>query len=257
MLCGIRSDGSKVFARQSTKLEAPFYCPACNHELNIRKGNIMVHHFAHKPPYNENCRHGQGESEIHRKCKETVYNGLLQYEHVTQIEMEKKFDFVISDIFCFINKVPVAIEIQRSNLSVNEITARTVAYEKLGINVLWLALYNDKLSTDKYNPNAWEKWCHAVYFGRVHYWLSDLTIVPVHYSKYQTYVEAKSWFDQYGDEQSGGDYYKTHKNSKTPKLGTQLNLATDFQPALKQPWKGGSIVTPKCRIYGSNLKKWW
>jgi len=256
MLCGIRnSDNKKVFASKSAKTEGPFSCPGCRHELNIRKGKIKVHHFAHKPPYS--CTRGQGETEAHRKCKETIYNSLLQLPFVTNLDVEKGFGTVISDVYGVINGTKVAIEIQRSNLSVNDITSRTAAYEKLGIHVIWLALFNDKLGADKYSPKAWEKWCHAVYFGRVYYWLDDLTIVPVHYAEHQTYVEPTSWFDQFGQEQSGGGFYKSSKRYKTPRIGAYLNLATDFQATSKASWSGGTVYIPKCKVYVDKFRKWW
>jgi competence protein CoiA len=141
MLCGIRcQDNLKVFASTSERDHGPFNCPGCKDELVLRKGRIKVHHFAHKPPYH--CQRGEGESDAHRKCKESIYNSLSKYTHVTNLDVEADFGTVIADVYCLINNVRVAIEIQRSNLSVNEITARTSAYEKLGINVLWLALFH-------------------------------------------------------------------------------------------------------------------
>ena len=257
MLCGIRvQNNQKVFASRSEKSEGPFHCPGCKHELVLRKGRIKVHHFAHKPPYHYHCQRGEGESEAHRKCKESINNALSQYNHVTNLDVEVDFGSVIADVYCLINNVPVAIEIQRSNLSVNEITARTSEYEKHGIYVLWLALFNKKLGEGKYSPKAWEKWCHATYFGRVYYWVADLTIAPVHFSEYQNYVESKSWYNEYGEEQSAGGYYKSSKRYKTPSIGNYLNLATDFSPSYKQAWKGGTVSVPNCRLYNDNNKKW-
>jgi competence protein CoiA len=256
MLCGIRiQDNLKVFASNSEKEQGPFNCPGCKHELVLRKGRIKVHHFAHKPPYH--CQRGDGESDAHRKCKESIYYFLSKYNHVTNLDVEADFGTVIADVYCLINNVPVAIEIQRSNLSVNEITARTSAYEKLGIHVLWLALYNKKLGEERYSPKAWEKWCHATYFGRVYYWIADLTIVPIHFSEYQIYVESSSWYNEHAEEQSAGGYYKSSKRYKTPSTGPYLNLATDFNPSYKQAWTGGTIHVPNCRIYNDKIRKWW
>jgi competence protein CoiA len=256
MLCGIRqSDNAKVFANASQKKEGPFYCPGCRHELVLKKGRIKVHHFAHKPPFH--CSRGEGESEAHRKCKESIYRSLKNIPHVTNLDVEADFGTVIADVYCLINNVPVAIEVQRSNLTVNDITARTSAYEKLGIHVLWLGLFHENLGKDRYSPKAWEKWCHAAYFGRVYYWIADLAILPVHFGEHNIYVEPSSWYDQYGQEQSAGGYDRTSKRYKTPSIGRRLNLAADFKPSNKQAWSGGSIYVPNCRIYNDTLRKWW
>lgn len=256
MLCGIRvQDNLKVFASRSDKEQGPYNCPGCRHELVLRKGKIKVHHFAHKPPYH--CQRGEGESDAHRKCKESIYDALSKCAHVTDLDVEVSLGEVIADVYCKISNVPVAIEVQRSNLSVNEITARTLAYERLGIHVLWLALFNSKLGNEKYSPKAWEKWCHAVYFGRVYYWISDLTIAPVHFGDYQMYVESSSWYNESAEEQSAGGYYKSSKRYKTPSLGPYLNLATDFTSNYKKAWVGGTVNVPNCRIYSDKMRKWW
>lgn len=256
MLCGIRtSDNQKVFARDSEKPEGSFACPKCKHELVLKKGRIKVHHFAHKPP--SSCQYGAGETEAHRSCKETIYLELKKLSFVTDLDVEANLGSVIADIYYKINNVPVAIEIQRSNLSVNEIVRRTIKYEQLGVNVLWLALYNDKLKEERYSPNAWEKWCHATYFGRVYYWHSGLNIVPVHYSEHKLYVDESSWYNEYGEEQSAGGYYKTSKRYKTPMAGKVLNLSSDFRPSYKQAWSGGTVQIPNCRIYSDKMHKWW
>ena len=256
MLCGIISNSNqKVVARQVTKDCAPFHCAGCGHELIVKKGNIKVHHFAHKPPYS--CSRGEGESEAHRKCKETIYFELMKQGNVTELDMEKNFDVVVADIYCKIDGVPVAVEVQRSNLSVSQITQRTSEYYKLGINVLWLALFDKKLNDDKYSPTAWMKWCHAAYFGRVFYWIEGRTVLPVHYGAYSIDVESTSWFDSDGNENSGGGYSKVSSRYKTPSFGKVHNIAKDFEPAFKMPWSGGAIVIPKCRLYVSKYRKWW
>ena len=256
MLCGIRNtDNTKVFANASEKSEGPFSCPGCKGELVLRKGKIKIHHFAHKPPYN--CNRGEGETEAHRKCKESIYRSLSNRGNVSYLDVEADFGSVVADVYAVINNVPVAIEVQRSKLSVNEITRRTSEYNRLGINVLWLALFNEKLNNDKYSPSAWEKWCHAVYFGRVYYWLADLTVVPVHFSDYQLYVEESNWYESGGYERTEGGYYRTSKRYKTPNAGHNVDIATHFGPRQKNSWSRGSVYIPDCRIYMDNQRAWW
>ncbi|MDY0270585.1 competence protein CoiA [Trichloromonas sp.] len=256
MLCGIRcSDERKVFARESTKEESPFVCPRCKNELVIRKGNIKIHHFAHKPPFN--CSHGEGETEAHRRCKESIYNNLKSKTNVTHVDVEADLGSLVADIYAVINGAPVAIEVQKSNISVNEITRRTTEYHKAGISVLWLALFNDRLNNERYSPGAWEKWCHAVYFGRVYYWLGESTVLPVHFSEYHLYVEESTWFESGGYEQSAGGYYKTSKRYKTPVPGNEVDIATHFSPSTKNEWQGGTVYIPSCRIYLDKQRAWW
>lgn len=256
VLCGIRdSDNKKVFAYQSVKANGPFSCPKCRCELILKKGKIKVHHFAHKPPFN--CGLGKGETDTHRRCKESIYRCLANRDNVSHLDVEANLGPIIADVYAEINGKPVAIEVQKSKVSVNEIRRRTIEYEKLGINVLWLALLNKKLNQDRYSPSAWEKWCHAAYFGRVYYWLVDLTVIPFHFSECQLYVEESTWYESGGYERSEGGYYRTSKRYKTPVAGNHVDIATHFVPNLKRAWSGGSIDIPKCRIYLDNQKPWW
>jgi competence protein CoiA len=256
MLSGIQNaNNSKVFARNVTKADAPFSCPGCHGELTVKKGNIKTHHFAHKPPFN--CSRGQGETEAHRKCKEEIYLSLLARQNVSNADMEVDIGTSVADVFCHINGAPVAIEIQKSDVTVNQITSRTQNYHAQGINVLWIALDNPKLREDRYSPKAWEKWCHAAYFGRVYYWISGLTVLPVHFDEHRLDVEHSSWYNEYGEEQSAGGYTRRSKRYRTPNHGLQLDIAANFRPTRKDAWSGGTIFVPQCSIYVDHLKKWW
>lgn len=247
MLCGIITEtNTKVIARHVTKDNGPFHCAGCKHELIVKKGKIKVHHFSHKPPYS--CSRGTGESEAHRKCKETIYFELAKQSNVTDLDLEKDFGPVIADVYCKINGIAVAIEVQRSNLSVNKISKRASEYFKLGINVLWLALFDKKLNEDKYNPSVWMKWLYAAYFGRVFYWTEGLNVLPVHYGDHLLDVEYSSWYDSDGNEQFAGGYSKRSKRYKSPSFGKKQNIIHDFKPEYKKSWSGGNVSIPQCRL---------
>jgi competence protein CoiA len=113
----------EVLARDAQKSEAPFTCPKCLTEVVLHKGNIKVHHFQHKPPVY--CSRGEGESEQHRVAKLAIYDALQKEPNVTDLELEKDFGTSVADVFACISNVRVALEIQRSNLSANEISRRT------------------------------------------------------------------------------------------------------------------------------------
>jgi competence protein CoiA len=166
MLTALRqSDQTKVLARDSEKFESPFLCPRCNRVLVIRKGRIKAHHFSHKPPVT--CSLGIGETEQHLQAKLAIYDALAQETNVSDLELEKDFGISVADVFALISGVKVAIETQRSALTVNDITTRTSNYHLLGIAVLWIGLQKPDIHSAQYSPRAWEKWVHAAYFGRV------------------------------------------------------------------------------------------
>ena len=256
MLCGIREkDGQKVFARNSTKEEAPFLCPSCKNKLILRKGNIKIHHFAHKPPIS--CSYGEGETEAHRRCKETIYESLKKAPNVSFVDVEKDLGGLVADVYAVIDDVPVALEVQKSKISANEIFRRTETYNTLGIHVLWIAIINSKLNEERYSPSAWEKWCHAAYFGRVYYWLRDSIVLPFHFSDYLLYVEESTWFETGGYERSAGGYHKKSKRYKKPVEGREVDISKNFAPTTKKEWRGGTVHVPDCRLYTDKQRRWW
>lgn len=247
MLCAIQhSSNQKVLARAVAKAEGPFHCPKCRRELNIRKGPVKIHHFAHKPPIT--CSYGAGESEAHRRAKESIYEALQRTSGVTTVELEKDWGAVVSDVYAEIKGHRVAFEVQISNLTMTEILDRTRAYAALGIAVLWLPLFDPKLNKPKYSPRGWEKWLHATYFGRVYYWMEGLTVIPVRFADYELEVPESTWYDQSGDEQSAGGFTRRSKRWRKPVIYPPATVPTDFVLRTRPPWKGGKFVVPACRI---------
>ena len=257
MLTSIQKlDAKKVAAWEVTKADGPFSCPKCQSETILRKGMIKIPHFAHKPPIF--CEYGKGESEHHRRCKNEIYLQLVKHSNIT-VELEKDLGNVVPDIFIDFgeDKLKVAIEVQISQLTMSRIISRTSEYNRLGIYVLWLPIYDDILEEERYSPKAWEKWLHATYYGRVYYWVKDLLITPVHFDEYQLYVEDSEWYESGGELRSEGGYYKRSKRYRTPKKGTIVDFAKDFKPNTRRSWSGGDIVVPECKILVDKQQKWW
>jgi competence protein CoiA len=194
MLCAIRkSDDKKVLASEESKSNRPFYCPRCEDEAILKKGTVKIHHFAHKPPVT--CEYGRGETEKHRLCKMAIFEGLKEYQRFRNVELEKGLGTVRPDISAVMGDVPIAIEVQISTLTMDQIVYRTKEYAKKGIYLLWLPIYNIYLETNRYSPKLWERWIHAAYFGRVYYWVGGIQALPYHFGESTHYVESRSWYN--------------------------------------------------------------
>ena len=255
MLTALRqSDTIKVLARDSTTAEAPFLCPQCRKELILRKGRIKVHHFAHKPPVT--CSFGAGETEQHLRAKLGILDALRGQSNIAELEVEKDFGTSVADVYARISGVAVAIELQRSALSVNDITARTRNYHRLGIAVIWLGLPASLPVEAKYSPKAWEKWCHAAYFGRIYFWSHGQVIQPLHFDSHHIHVAATSWYED-GSEQSAGGYDKRSKRWRTPNPGIPMLLSQHFVSRQRPAWPGGTVSIPQCTLYVDQQAKWW
>lgn len=255
MLTALRtSDHEKVLARESAKADAPFACPACRREVVLHKGVIRIHHFAHKAQFA--CRFGIGETEDHRLTKLSLFDALRQAPNVQDAELEKRFGPVVADVFALISGEPVAIEIQRSALSPKEIAARTVEYHRLGIAVLWVGIPNGDLGLSRNNPAAWERWCHAAYFGRVYYWGGGQTLRPIHYAPLSIHVAESQW-RQHGQVLSGGGYDKRSKRWRTPQPGQPILVSSGFRKTKRPAWAGALVQVPECTLFMDEQPNWW
>lgn len=256
MITAIRAfDLNRAFARDCTKDHGPFICPTCGNEVILHKGNIREHHFSHKPPVT--CPQAVGETMQHMRAKLAIYDALSLEPSITNLDIEKSFGSSIADVYAKIRGEAVAVEIQRSTLSVNDIVARTEKYQKLGIAVLWIGLPRPEIFTNKYNPQAWERWCHAAYYGRVYYWQDGQCIRPVHFGPYRVYVEERTYYDASGDEMVGGGYHRISRRYRTPEYGQPVLIAQLFHSTERNAFTSETIYVPHCRLYVDTLFKWW
>ena len=238
-----QASGQKVAAWEAERREGPFCCFCCQQTVTLRKGEIKAPHFAHLPPVT--CEYGSGESEAHRRCKIALYENLSSHPRVRKCEMERDLGTVRPDVSAYINDVPVAIEVQLSNLSVTRIQYRTSEYARKGIYVLWLPIYTADLRGKLYSPRPWEQWLHAAYFGRVYYWLEGLKILPVHFRDYQTSVRGRT-----------RDYRKLARR-KVLIDGKVATLTDDFRPVSRPARSAGRIPVPPSKLFMDSQPDWY
>ena len=106
MICAINQTGNKCILWETEKDSCPFYCPECHAQLQLRKGIVRIHHFAHKPPVN--CIYGVSESEEHYRIKKGLYEFFSKQSSCTKCELERKLNGVRPDISLYINNKPIA-----------------------------------------------------------------------------------------------------------------------------------------------------
>ena len=217
---------------------------------------MKIHHFAHKPPVT--CEYGGGETEKHRQCKMAIYEGLKGLKRFQNVEVERGMGTVRPDVSAYMDGIRIAIEVQISTLTMQQIISRTIEYTKKGIYVLWLGIYHHGLVIDRFSPKLWERWVHAAYFGRVYYWVGELEIVPYHFGECHHYVEPRSWYTEDGDEESAGGYEKRYTRFKTPKNGRVVSLSDSFVPKYRDdPWRSKTLTIPESRLLMDTQRIWW
>ena len=238
-----QTSGEKVAAWEVERRDGPFFCFCCRQTVTLRRGEIKAPHFAHVPPVT--CEYGTGESEEHRRCKLALFEGLSAHPRVRKCEMERDLGTVRPDVSAYINNVPVAIEVQLSNLSVSRIQYRTAEYARKGIYVLWLPVHAQDLRAELYSPSLWEQWLHAAYAGRVYYWLEGLRVLPVHFRDTYASVRGRT-----------RDYQKLARR-KVPIDGNVTLLTDDFRPVSREARsiERGSI--PPAKLFMDSQPDWY
>jgi competence protein CoiA len=256
MLCAIRSsDGKSVRASEADNSGNTFYCPVCDSLVVPSKDEAGMDYFIHAVP--GVCSYGLGETKIHRRCKAEIYSALLRSPHVSDVKLERYLKEVRPDISARINGVPVAIEVQISNIPVDTVIHRTKIYERMGIHLLWLAQWTPDLNRERYSPRPWERWVHTAYFGRVYYWLEGSLVMPYHFEPSHIYVEKHSWQKQNGRKKVAGGYSRRSKRYIRPVRGDVLDLLKDFDARKRDWWSGGNIIIPPARLYCHSGPRFW
>lgn len=288
MLTAINAQQKKCIAWQVEKKEKPFYCPKCNGEVILKKGNVKIHHFAHKSPIS--CAFGVGESQQHMLVKKNIYEALLKEPNCTKCELERTtLNGVRPDISLKINNSYVAIEIQHSTIDIETIIQRFQRYSKLNIYLIWILtdnkpkivsrdLKDENFTENICRPKDWEKYLHAMYFGRLYYWQYDAFVKPFHLNSYQYKIDSGNWIEENEElmELEGTNWYednidlanyggtirysKSKKEFLVPKKQSKeilLNLARDFKPTKRAKTTFHNIKYPEAKLWIDKLKKWW
>ena len=128
--------GTRVEAWAAEKGPA-YACPNCHLEVILRKGQLVTHHFAHKPPVT--CSWGKGETEAHRKAKKVLHDAMTARGlragvecEVLSTEGDRRADVLV---WGRKGESRVAFEVQHQPLDYNTIERRTRAYAATGVRV--------------------------------------------------------------------------------------------------------------------------
>lgn len=168
--------GEKVFARDANK-EQKYTCPFCGGETIPKQGEVKIWHYAHK--YLGEC-YWESESEEHEDFKMRLYDLFSKLGYLCDVEritIDRKWiiDLALQDQQGHL----IAVEVQLSNYTGEQIIEKTKALNALGYYTLWLvgdpALKSDKERTSGllYTMH------HFLYFGRI-YTITKNMMIKVH-----------------------------------------------------------------------------
>jgi competence protein CoiA len=238
-----------VVAWDVTKEQGPFFCSECSKPVILKKGALAIHHFAHYPL--SACAHGTGEGKEHRQAKQQIYEALRHHPDVTKLAMERPLGEVRPDIsFCWKGKDYVALEIQISPISPDEIARRTRTYTSKKIAVLWIVPYRrEKMSIlTPYRTSLAERYLHALSFGNVYYWSTGEHVLPMHFEALSTIVGVRWAYNEEEERSSVQGIRQFSPVLRNLDPGEMVRI-TD----LKQVWRSakqvGSFALPEARLW--------
>jgi hypothetical protein len=121
----------------------------------------------------------QNESKDHFTLKNYTKNLLSYKGNVRGVRLEKRIGHRIADLYCTLHHSTenVAIEIQKSPISVNQLKTRTEDYNDNNVSVLWLLHATGDVTGEPKRPkrrenvkiSTAERYLHMLYGGRVYY----------------------------------------------------------------------------------------
>ncbi|WP_081452636.1 competence protein CoiA family protein [Verrucomicrobium spinosum] len=261
------TSGALVHATSVHKGDGPFICPACLADVIVRHPWRMRHHFAHHPRHSplDTSR----ESRLHFECKMEIFTALRRTcpqggwicdSRRLKANAPRGRKARKPDIGGRINGKPVVIEIQKSALGIRELIARTRDYNERGISILWVVPLKEPLGKDIFQPRLIERYLHAIYFGRVYYWLHGMggEVLPVHFGPATRMVPFRTNENGYWEE-AGWDERPYKVIRKPREFETTIPILRAFKPR-KRPaflsW-GEHRPIPPALLWMDVLKPWW
>ncbi|HLP76133.1 MAG TPA: competence protein CoiA family protein [Candidatus Paceibacterota bacterium] len=257
-----------VSADEAVHEDGPFICRTCLSDAVVRKCVEKRDHFAHQSRLSPAIE--AKESELHKGCLEEICEALKMeapggdWQTNRPIKANEKLgvDAVRPDISGKINGQRIVIEAQASQLSLSVIIKRSVIYSKWNVPILWLVPLKADFGNEPFRPRLYERYLHAMYFGRVYYWRPDFggLVLPVHYGVAKRHIPFSEWYDKDAEQEcKAGGYDKPYKVIKRPVLGEKVDIVSQFFPERRsefRPWNERKTVPP-LMIWKDRLSYWW
>ena len=174
--------GGRIAADDAARSDA-HCCPGCGAAVHLKRGTIIVAHFAHRRGLA--CAWARGETVQHMAAKRALAGAFAARGLEVAIEAEllssegdRRADVLVARPG---GGVRVAIEVQHSALALGAIERRTRAYAAAGVGVIWvptldLARYKARAlpgsglrAIDRYVAPPWQRFA-AAYHGVLWFW---------------------------------------------------------------------------------------
>jgi len=217
-------------------------CPNCLSEVILKRGRIVIAHFAHKPPVE--CDWARGETLAHMEAKRIIAESFVSRGLRAEIEWPVPTlpSHRRADVMVWNDRGDsVAVELQHTAIDLDEIEARAFSYAGAGIAQIWIPFLSDQIWDEadavkkpdgrseyfvrRYPARPFERWIHGFNFGLVPYF--DPTSKVLWFGSMEGHWisgDGSTWYDQWGQEQYSAGYNRWSKRWR------ELTLVGPYQP---------------------------
>ena len=136
MLIAHDKSGKRFYAPDAERRPG-YICPQCKERVMIKKGDVIVHHFAHYP--GSNCVWWEPESKLHLDMKLLFKKSLESNPNVVKVELEYQIGDLFADVYFETNNGrKIAVECQISDRSLSDMNHKTRHYFHHGVLTWWV-----------------------------------------------------------------------------------------------------------------------
>ena len=259
-------DGNRLEAENAERGLA-YTCPKCERSVILKRGRIKIAHFAHKPP--TDCTWAKGETLAHLEAKKLFKDAFVSRGLRAEVEFivpslpnDRRADVMVWSP----SGTRIAIELQHTNIGIEEIEARSFSYAREDIAQAWIpflrpSVWEDaeirtggdgagKMLIEKYPARPFERWAHAFHLGRLWFFNpAGGTLWRGHFDDHEIWVEESSWYVEGGEEVSAGGFSRTSRRWKEltlwgPYAFHQVKIKVDH----RKRWQTSRYKVPAGRV---------
>ncbi len=155
------ANGIAIEGMVANNADGPFYCPKCKEEVHLKQGIVRIPHFAHFPE--STCTYAGGESQAHLNCKRNIYTVLKRNPACQTVQLEAPVGTRIADVLATIHGTSVAVEVQRSDETIDGVAAKLRDYHNSGVTCIYILPAS--APTVQVSLRAWQRYLHAMWYG--------------------------------------------------------------------------------------------
>jgi len=245
--------------------KGPHYiCPNCGGAVTLKKGTVVIHHFAHKR--DQLCDWSRGETREHMSGKNYLAQSLRRKGWPAEIECALNIPVGDrrADVVSWTSQNQfLAFEIQHSSIGLSEISERAAAYASRNIAQMWIPVLKadvwkaavnvdqGRYVIEKFSAVKFIRWIHG-FAGKHGMWMFDPSNDCYWHGRLSDYmidVPLTDWRED-GNEMSAGGYSKRSKRWKTltltgPFQFEQLTINIKYRKEFRTPqyyWPSGPVV---------------